>query len=201
LCRLLAGSGSEVRGHFDAFLRLLGWIGLSTAVVLLLQPEAVISLLFTSAYNNAVPVLVSLAPAAALLPVGQFAMWTLVAHGSKDCAFQGAALQLLCVLPFIGLALAAPQVPLWVLGFGHTIGAASGLAVWVSGLRSARYDWRPGRIALATVAALSTASAMKLVESGTGWSPFAVLMATGLAVAVIAGATLWSDQLGRFSPR
>jgi O-antigen/teichoic acid export membrane protein len=197
LCQLLADAGSDTRTHFDSLYRLLAWMGVSVAAVLLAHPGWIISVLFTAAYLNAAGPQTSLALAAGVLPIGQLGLWTLIAHKLRGWALAGAAAQLVTVLPFVAVALLVPQTPLWFLGAGHTLAAAVALAIAILGLRreGARYDWRPRRLALASLAALGTAAAVPGPEgSAAGVAAVAPLVVMCASVSVVTGLVLWSSE-------
>jgi O-antigen/teichoic acid export membrane protein len=198
LCHLLADAVSDARRHFDLLYRLLAWAGLSVAVVLLTQPGAVISVLFTSAYAGAIAPLTSLAPAAFFLPVVQLGLWTLIAHRLWRWATALAATELGVVIPFIAASLFISQVPLWLVGVGHTLASAGALGIAVLGLRkqSAQYDWRPRRIALAAAAALPTALWAHAQDAADGkTAAIVLLLLLGAAVTISSGLVMWSPEI------
>src|SRR2546428_37486 len=81
---------SATGGGFDPFSVLLAGFGGPAAAILWVHPQAVVGLLFTARYGGAVEPVASLASAAVLLPMGQLAVWTLIAHGLKGWALLGA---------------------------------------------------------------------------------------------------------------
>jgi O-antigen/teichoic acid export membrane protein len=195
---LLLDSTGDLRGHFDSLYRLLAWAGISVAAVLLVDSGAVITLLFTSAYADAVGPMTSLAPAAAILPLVQLGLWTLVAQRQWAWSIALATAKLVVIVPFVVAALLAPQLPLWVLGAGHTAGAAAALVVAVVGLRHAShaYEWRPWRIAVATVAGLFVAAAMRTsvpTSEGPGLIVSFVLLCA--AVVIVTGVAIWTPEI------
>jgi O-antigen/teichoic acid export membrane protein len=200
LSHLLGQSGANTREHFGRLYRVLVWVCISAAAILLVQARAVITLLFTAAYGSAVEPLMSLAPAAATVPLGQFALWTLIAHDLRGWALAGAAALLAAVLPFIAIAISVPQAPLWVLGIGHTVAATAALSIWVFGLHqgATTYHWRPARVGIASLAAFLTAAAMGFVTLDGPWAGLTLLIITGCAVSVVTGLIIWSGEVGSF---
>ena len=213
LCQLLVDSRSEIPRHFDSLYRLLAWIGVSVASILLVDPSAVISILFTSAYALAVGPLASLALAAAILPVVQLGLWTLIADRLWRWSIALAATQLIIVLPFAFGVVLVPWIPLWVVGAGHTAAAAAALGIVVVGLsrQSGAYDWRPRRMALASAAAILIGVAMRgSVSADEGLGLMVSLAVACAAIVVVTGLIIWSPEIhsiigrlqrGRAAPR
>jgi O-antigen/teichoic acid export membrane protein len=194
LCHVLPDSPLDARQHFDRLYRLLAWVGITAAAVLASQPATVIAVLFTAAYATAVAPLAALSLAALILPMVQLALWTLIAHRVWRWAVAVAAMELVGVIPFIGVALVLPQTPLWVLAAGHTFGAVAGLVIGVAGLWRLRagYDWRPWRVGLASVTAVLVALGACAIVGTYG------ILSVAIATAVVlgcAGLVIWSPEI------
>jgi O-antigen/teichoic acid export membrane protein len=200
LSQMLADPRSDTRSHFDSLYRVLAWAGLSVCSMLCFYPQTIISVLFTARYSAAVEPMISLASAAAVVPIGQFALWTLLARGQRGWPVLGLLAQLVALLPFIGAALIWPELPLWVLGLGHTLAAGVALATWIMGLRQQRVQcsWRPRRVAVAAVVALASAAALRVGSPdglNGGVNGVVLLASTGLVVAGVTAIVIWSDEL------
>jgi O-antigen/teichoic acid export membrane protein len=198
LCQLLVDSRSDARRHFDLLYRLLAWMGISAAAILLIDPAAVISVLFTSAYAIAIAPLASLSLTAALLPLIQLGLWTLIAHRLWRSSVALAATQLVVVLPFIVVTLLTPGIPLWVVGVGHTTAAAAALSIAMIALLRLGdgYDWRPRRIAFAAVAGiLATAVTRATIPAGDGPAMIVSLAVVCITAVIVTGLVVWSPEI------
>jgi O-antigen/teichoic acid export membrane protein len=197
LCQLLPDSSVEAQKHFDSLYRLVVWVGLSAAAILLTQPSTVISVLFTPAYAGAVGPLAALSVAALVLPVLQIGLWTLVAHRLWRWAAALAATELIGVVPWIAVAVLLPKTPLWLLGAGHTLSAAGALAVAITGLHSAkaRYGWRPLRSLIAAAVAVAVAFAVHVLIGAALQESIVSLVYASAIVAFATGLILWSPEL------
>lgn len=163
LCRLAAGGAPNgVRLWLGAFARPLALASVTSSLVLGLGAATLIDLLYTSKYLPGAAPLVSMAPAAGLLTMGQLLAWTLVPLGKGRLALLGAGVQLALLGAAVGITITMPDLPLWILGAGHTLGSLAALVVWAFGVRRATSEGalQPLRLALAALLVAATALAV-----------------------------------------
>ncbi|MBV9169163.1 MAG: hypothetical protein JOZ81_03645 [Chloroflexi bacterium] len=200
MCRLLSGGDSGTRAHFDSFYRVLVWVCISTATLLLVYPNGFISVLFTSTYLASTQPVAVLAGATIFAPIGQFALWTLIAHGQTRWVVLGLLVQLATLAAFVALTIYAADNPLSVLAAGHVVAAGSALVTWMIGLKrtSSLYDWRVLRVAGAAGVAFGSAAAVRLVLPDgllSGIQGFSTLAVIGLLAAAVTAPVLWAGEL------
>ncbi len=154
ICALVAAVSAEAVQWFGQFLRLLAALSLTVAVMLLLFPTEIISLVLPSAYLTIVDPLAGLAPAVVLVTIGVYFAWTLLAHDAGSAAVLGAAVQLLGAAAAVGVLFIIPTASLLTLALGYSAAAAAGAVIWAINLkRSApQYPFHVARIAAATAA-------------------------------------------------
>ena len=154
ICALVAAGSAEAVRWFGNILRLLAALSLTVAVMLLLFPTEIISLVLPSAYLTIVDPLAGLAPAVVLVTIGVYFAWTLLAHDAGSAAVLGAAVQLLGAAAAVWCALHHPN------GFPPDVGTrilrrsgCRGRYLAISLKRSApQYPFHVARIAAATAA-------------------------------------------------
>ncbi|MGH2460699.1 MAG: hypothetical protein ACRDIY_17735, partial [Chloroflexota bacterium] len=104
--------------------------------------------------------------------------------------------QLLVLLVAVAIATSRPTVAPWWLGLGHSLAAASGVAVWAIGLRrlGGVYRWHVGRLAVTAGSALALAAllhhALATLETSRLTSGLAVVVATLIVGALVARMTV-----------
>jgi O-antigen/teichoic acid export membrane protein len=163
ICVLVAAGSPEAAAWFGRFLRLFAALSLTAAVMLLLFPREIISLLLTPAYVNIAEPLAGLAPAVVLLTIGVFLAWTLLALDAGSAAVLGAAVQLLGAGAAVGLLFAFPEASLLWLAVGYSGAAAAGTVVWAINLRrvAPHYSLHVGRIVAAAAATFGVGFAFR----------------------------------------
>jgi O-antigen/teichoic acid export membrane protein len=199
---VLAASGEDGAAWFDRFYRPFASLGVAVAAMQVVFPGDAIVALFTNRYVGGADVLRSLAGVGAFLALGQLAVWTLFAHGRVRFALFGTGTQLTVLLAWVVLVIHLPALPLWVLGDGHVVAAASGLAVCALGInrldRSYRLHARRLAAALLTVIAaeIGLRDLMLAVYAGR-YLPIGALVVATLIGTLIAATVLMSELLAR----
>lgn len=193
LCALVARDAPTCREFYEGFYRPIAALGILATIILAVFPAELISILYGPRYLAGVATLRAMAPAAGFLAVGQLMVWTLWSHGQVRCALAGAFVQLVVLLAAVALAVSRPTVPLWWLGLGHSLAAASGVAVWSIGLRrlGRDYRWHVRRLTVTTGSALAVAAllqrALAALETNRLTSAMGLVVATLLVGALVAG--------------
>jgi O-antigen/teichoic acid export membrane protein len=193
MCALVAAGSSEGAAWFGRFLRLLTVFSLTAAVMLLLFPTEIISLLLPPAYLSIAEPLAGLAPAVVLLTIGAFLAWTLLAHDAGSAAVLGAGVQLLAAGAAVGLLFVFPRGSLLLLAVGYSAAAGAGAIVWAIGLRRypPHYSVPVGRILAAAAATFAVGFAFHslvptLSESALGLGGLLVAATLSVGAAGVA---------------
>jgi len=157
ICALVAAGSPEAAAWFGRFLRLFAALSLTAAVMLVLFPREIISLLLPPAYLNVAEPLAGLGPAVVLLTIGLFFAWTLFAHDAGSAALLGAAVQLLGACATVGLLFVFPEISLMSLAVGYSVAAGVGAVVWAVNLRrlAPHYSLHIARITAAAAATIA----------------------------------------------
>ena len=188
----LGTSGDRGAAWYDHFYRRFASLAVAAVALQVVFAGDVIAALFGDKYLGAADPLRSLAGAGAFLNLGQLAVWTLFAHGRVRAALTGTGAQLAGLLASVALMIHFPELPLWALGAGHTVAAATGLVIYASGIKGFDRGYRfygkrvAGALLLALVVEVSLRALLLGVFPGQHLPLVALVVATVIAALVSA---------------